>query len=154
METKSDITPPPNRRDPRHTTSKRGGGLGALEASRDLEPGQVASRAVPVPGPMAELAVQAAMVDLGTRAAMVDQGTQAAMADQGTQVALADQAAMVDQGTPWAMVGRAQAAMAGSPWAMASPGPPWAMVGSPPKKKNYWGDYGSTGGTLEARKER
>ncbi len=83
---------------------ERGGGVGALEASRDLEPGQVASRAVPIPGPMAEPAVRAAMVDLGTRAAMADQATQAAMADQRT---------------PWAMVFRAQAAMAGSPWAMA-----------------------------------
>ncbi len=65
--------------------------MGALESSRDLEPGQVASRAVPVPGPTAEPADRAATVDLGTRAAMADQGTQAAMADQATQVAMADQ---------------------------------------------------------------
>ncbi len=97
---------------------KRGGGTfdgegdggGALEASRDLEPGQVASRVVPIAGPTAEPGVRAAMVDLGTRAAMADQETQAAMVSPG------------------------------SPWAMASPGPPWAMVGSPPPKKNYWGD--------------
>ncbi len=81
--------------------------MGALEASRYLEPGQVASRAVPVPGPTAEPAVRAATVDLGT------------------QVAMADQAAKVDQGTPWALVGR--------PWAMASPGSrgPWWVA--PPK---------------------
>ncbi len=33
---------------------------------RKLEPGQVASRAVPVPGPTAEPGVRAAMVDQGT----------------------------------------------------------------------------------------
>ncbi len=56
--------------------------MGALEASRDMETGQVASRAVLVPGPM------------------VEQGSWAAMADPATR------AAMADQGTPWAMVGR------------------------------------------------
>ncbi len=55
--------------------------MGALEASRDMETGQVASRAVPVPGPK---------VEPGSRAAMADQGSRAAMADQGP---------------PWAMVG-------------------------------------------------
>ncbi len=48
--------------------------MGALEASRDMETGQVASRAVPVPGPMVEQGIRAAMVYQGTRAAMVDQG--------------------------------------------------------------------------------
>ncbi len=37
--------------------------MGALEASRDLEPGQVASRAVSVPGPTAEPGDRAAMAD-------------------------------------------------------------------------------------------
>ncbi len=55
-----------DRRDLRRTTSKGEGGVGALEASRDLGPGQVASRAVPVPGPTVELGVRAAMVDQRT----------------------------------------------------------------------------------------
>ncbi len=80
-----------------------GRGVGALEASRDLEPGQVASRAVPVPGPKAEQGVPAAMMDLGTRAAMADKGTQAAMADQVAMVDLGTRAAMADQGTQAAM---------------------------------------------------
>ncbi len=50
-------------------------GVGALEASRDMETGQVSPRAVAVPGPM---------VEQGARAAMVDPGTQAVMADPGT----------------------------------------------------------------------
>ncbi len=47
--------------------------MGALEASRGMETVQVASRRVPVPGPMAEQIVLAAMADPGTRAAMADQ---------------------------------------------------------------------------------
>ncbi len=48
--------------------------MGTLEASRDMEAGQVASRAVPVPGPM---------VEQGSRAPMADPETPAAMADPG-----------------------------------------------------------------------
>ncbi len=40
--------------------------MGALEASRGMETVQVASRAVPVPGPAAEQGVRAAMADQGT----------------------------------------------------------------------------------------
>ncbi len=54
--------------------------MGALEASRDTETGQEASRAAPVPGPMAERGARAAMADPGTREAMADQGTLEAMA--------------------------------------------------------------------------
>ncbi len=79
--------------------------MGALEASRDMETRQVASRAVPVPGPMVEQGVRAAMVVPGTRAAMVDQRSRAAMVDQGSRAAMAD------------------------------PGFPWAMAGCPPQKK-------------------
>ncbi len=43
-----------------------GEGVGALEASRDLEPGQVVSRAMAVPGPTAEQVTRAAMADPGT----------------------------------------------------------------------------------------
>ncbi len=57
--------------------------MGALEASRDLETGQVASRAVPVPGPMADPGTPAAMTSQGARAAMANQGARAAMAEQG-----------------------------------------------------------------------
>ncbi len=42
---------------------------------RDMEIGQGASRAVPIPGPMVEQVARAAMADQGTRAAMVDPGT-------------------------------------------------------------------------------
>ncbi len=58
--------------------------MGALEASRDLEPGQVASRAVPVPGPTAEPGYRAAMADQVPWASMANPGIPAAMADQGT----------------------------------------------------------------------
>ncbi len=47
---------------------------GALEALRDMETGQVASRAMPVPGAMVEQGSQAAMEDQVIRAAMADQG--------------------------------------------------------------------------------
>ncbi len=57
--------------------------MGALEASRDIETGQVVSRAVPVPGPKVEPGSRATMADQGSRAAMVDQVIRAAMADQG-----------------------------------------------------------------------
>ncbi len=40
--------------------------MGALEALRDMETGQVASRAVPVPGPTVEQGAQQAMEDPGT----------------------------------------------------------------------------------------
>ncbi len=52
-------------------TSKGEGG-GRSGGLKDLETGQVASRAVPVPGPK---------VDPGTQAATADPGTQAATAD-------------------------------------------------------------------------
>ncbi len=65
--TKSDITTPPSkRRVPRRMTSKGEGG-GRSGGLKDLETGQVASRAVPVPGPMADPGTPAAMVDLGWR---------------------------------------------------------------------------------------
>ncbi len=73
--------PPPRTGTTRAVQHPMGRGGGALEASRDMETGQVASRAVPVPGPMA---------DPGTRAAMADPVIRGAMANQGT---------------PWAMVG-------------------------------------------------
>ncbi len=48
----------------------------------------MASRAVPVPGPMADPGTQAATADPGTQAATADPGYLAAMADPGTQVAM------------------------------------------------------------------
>ncbi len=50
----------------------------------------MASRAVPIPGPMAEQGSRAAMADQGIRAAMADQGTRAAMVDPGTRAAIPD----------------------------------------------------------------
>ncbi len=81
-EAKSDITPPPSEQArPAPYNIERGGGVGTLEASRDLEPGQVASRAVPVPGPTAEQAVWAAMADQGTQAGGTDCGAAATCDD-------------------------------------------------------------------------
>ncbi len=76
-----------------------GRGVGAFEASRDMETGQVASRAVPVLGPKVEQGAWPAMTEQGDRAAMADPATLWAMVDQGTLWA------MVDQGTTWAMAG-------------------------------------------------
>ncbi len=45
--------------------------MGALDASRDMETGQVASRAVPIPGQMVDQGARAAMKDPGTPWAMV-----------------------------------------------------------------------------------
>ncbi len=45
--------------------------MGALEASRDMETGQEASRAAPVPGPTVEQGARASMAGEGIRAAMV-----------------------------------------------------------------------------------
>ncbi len=53
--------------------------MGALEASRDMETGKVASRAAPVPGPTVEQRARAVMAEQGTRAAMADPGTPWAM---------------------------------------------------------------------------
>ncbi len=76
----------------------------ALEASRDTETGQEASRAAPVPGPTVERGARVTMEDQGARAAMADPGARAAMADQGVRVAMTKQgiqeamAAMTKQG--------------------------------------------------------
>ncbi len=78
---------------------ERGGGGGRSGGLKDLETGQVASRAVPVPGPKADPGTQAATADPGTQAATADPGTQAATADLGTL------AAMADPGTQVAMEG-------------------------------------------------
>ncbi len=130
---------PPGRRVPRLATSNGDGGWGALEASRDQETGQTASRAVPVPGPMAELGARAAMADQGAWAAMAGQGTRAAMADQGAW------AAMAGQGTLW-------------PWPLSRPHRPWLY--SPPKKilgkSDSWGRSGSAAqeGAVKERHRR
>ncbi len=57
--------------------------MGALEGSRDLESGQVACRAVPIPGPTAEPGDRVSMADQVPPAAMADQVPPAAMANQG-----------------------------------------------------------------------
>ncbi len=90
----------------------------------------MASRAVAVPGPMA---------DPGTPVAMADQ---AAVADPGTPAAMADPATMADPGIPAAMADPGiPAAMAEQEaWeAMADRGA-WeaSMVGSPPQ--NFLGE--------------
>ncbi len=85
--------------------------MGALEALRDTETGQEASRAAPVLGAMAGQGTRETMADRGAWVAMVDPGTQEAMAEQGAWVARVDpgtQEAMVERGA-WA------ASMAGSP---------------------------------------
>ncbi len=66
----------------------------------------MASRAVPVPGPMADPGTPAAMAD---QAAMVDPGTPAAMADQGARAAMANQGA------------RAARELGMPPWRVAPP---------------------------------
>ncbi len=63
----------------------------------------MASRAVPVPGPMA------------------DPGTPVAMADPGTLAAMADQAAVVDPGTPAAMADLGSRVLGMPPWRVAPP---------------------------------
>ncbi len=73
--------------------------MGALEASRGMDTVQVASSAVPIPGPIVEQGVRVAMTDPRVRAAMTDPGTRVAMTDQVVR------AAMVDQGTEWTMAG-------------------------------------------------
>ncbi len=111
---------------------ERGGGVGALEASRDLEPGQVASRAVSVSGPTADPGTQAATADLGTQAATADPGTPAATADPGTQAAMAEP---------------------GTQAAMAEPGTQVAMEGSPPPP-NFLGEAHHLWGALRRRGRR
>ncbi len=89
--TNCDITPPPlpigASRAVWHRKGRGGGCSGGLKVQGDR---QVASRAVPVPGHMADPGTQAATADPGTQTAPADPGTQAAMADPGTQAATAD----------------------------------------------------------------
>ncbi len=113
---RSDITPPSR------TPSNGEGGGGALEASRDTETGQEASRAAPVLGLTAERGARAAMAYQGARAAMVDPGARAAMADRG-----------------------ARAAMAGPPLRPRPQPRPGALL--PPPKKNSLGKVGARSGT-------
>ncbi len=87
----------------RHRKGRGGGRSGGL---KDLETGQVASRAVPVPGPMAAPGTPAAKADPGTQAATADPGIPAAMAEQGARAAMADPGilvAMAEQGARAAM---------------------------------------------------
>ncbi len=90
------LPPLPPRRVPRRMTSKGAGRSGGL---KDLETGGVASRAVPVPGPMADPGTQAATAGPGTqaatagpepRAAMTDRELRVTMADPGPRTAIAD----------------------------------------------------------------
>ncbi len=105
--------------------------MGTLEASRDKETGQTASRAVPVLGPT---------VEQGAREAMVGQGNWEAMAGLDTRVAMADL--------------ETQEAMAGlPPRPRPQPQPPPGLYGwshtttPPPPKKSTWGSLrGLTGG--------
>ncbi len=114
--------PPSQQARPAPCNIQRGGGAGALETSRGKETAQVASRAVPVPGPTVEQGVWAAKADPGTRVTMADLWIPWTMVDLGTR------AAMAEQGT------RAAMANLDIPWALADQGTPWVMAGSPPKK--------------------
>ncbi len=62
-------------------TIQRGGS--ALEALRDMETGQEASRAAHILGAMAERGGREAMAGPGTQEAMAGPGTQEAMAGKG-----------------------------------------------------------------------
>ncbi len=69
----------------------------------------MASRAVPVPGPMEDPGTQVATADPGTQAATADPGTQVATADREPRVAMADwelRMTMADPGTRTAMADR------------------------------------------------
>ncbi len=63
----------------------------------------MASRAVPVSGPMADPGTPAAVVDREPRVAMVDLEPRVALADPGTREAMAYflQVARAGQGAPW-----------------------------------------------------
>ncbi len=140
-----DITPPPNRCVPHRNNNIRGGGVGALEASRDTETGQEASRAVPVPGPTAERGARAAMADRGAWAAMAERDARAAMAERGAREAMAEQEtweAMVDPGTREAMAGQETLeAMVGPPQRPRPQPPPRSLWQEPyyPHPKFPWG---------------
>ncbi len=85
------LLPPPERCVPhRKPSNGEGGGgrSGGLKGHGDRT-GQEASRAVPVPEPMAERGAREAMADRVAWAAMADPGTREAMADQGTREAMA-----------------------------------------------------------------
>ncbi len=115
-------------------TSKGRKGGGRSGGLKDWETGQVASRAVPVPGPMAD---QAAMADPRIPAAMAERGARAAIAERGARAAMAERgarAAMVERGAREAMADR------GVREAMADRGA-WeaSMVGSPPPP-NFLGE--------------
>ncbi len=87
--------------------------MGALEASRDTETGQEASKAAPVLGAMAGQGTRAAMADRGAWVAMVDPETQEAMAERGARAAMAGQGtreAMAKLGWPGWIRGRAREA--------------------------------------------
>ncbi len=132
----------------RHRKGREGGHSGGL---KDLETGQVTSRAVPVPGPMADRGTQAATADPGTQAATADPGTQAATADPGTQAATADpgtQAATADPAATEGLGTEEAMAERGARAAMADRGTQAAMEGSPPPKFS-WGSSPSQGGAQE-----
>ncbi len=92
--------------------------MGALEASRDMETGQVASRAVPLPGPMEEQGA-------GTRAAKADPGARAAKADPGTRWPWRIRGLMADPGTWVAMEDQGSR----RPWRIRGLGWPWQIQG-------------------------
>ncbi len=91
------LLPPPERPAP-YT------GVGALEASRDTETGQEASRAAPVPGPTADRGAWAAMADRGAWVATADRGAWVAMTDRGAWAAMADQGIQEAMAGPLAKV--------------------------------------------------
>ncbi len=128
--TKSDIPPLPKGAS-RAVWHRKGRGGGRSGGLKDLETGQVASRAVPVPGPKADPGTQAAKADPGTQAAKADPGTPAATADPGTLAATADPGTLA---------------------AMADPGTQVAMEGSPPK--NFLGKAPHLRGALRSRGRR
>ncbi len=147
------LLPPPERCVP--YTIQRGGGVGALEASRDTETGQEASRAAPVLGAMAGQGTRVAMVERGAWAAMAERGAWVSMVDPGTQEAMAERGAwetMAGQGTREAMADRGAWVSMMDPEtqeAMAERGAWEAMAGSPPpkfQKRNFL----IPGGALEA----
>ncbi len=129
--------------------------MATLEASRTWRPGQVTSRAVPVPGPMADRGTQAATADPGTQAATADPGTQAPRRIRGLRRPRRIRGLRRPQRIRrprrvWELRRPWRSGVLGRPWRIGELRRP--MEGSPPQ--NFLGEAPHPRGALRSRGRR
>ncbi len=105
----------------------------------------MASRAVPIPGPMAGPGSPAALADQGVLETTVELETREAMADQGALETMAELETREAEQETWPLFFQVAKVGQGAPWPWLWARPPRQRICAPPKKKILLGKFPSGG---------